>query len=378
MWALDLGTTNSLLARWDARSDRPLVLEMPAIARGAVKSEVIDTSRAVPSAVHVLDRPSWAARLGSSGFIARHLFLGTLALIGRPAAELNRLRHRPNFVPTFKRQLARGPLMTIARAQGRAFTAREVAFLFVRELFAHAKAVCGERIRELVVTSPVDAFETYRAEVSAICRRLGVRQVRFLDEPIAASLGYGIGLTRDRHVLLVDFGGGTMHMAVVRLGADGARSGSAQVVAKAGRDVGGNLVDRWLLQEFCRRLHFDLRELPEDEASLWTGLMMAEACRVKETIYFDERATFELTPPESIKRVEERMRGQLTSLEIDRQGLIDLLERFGLYAALVGCLEEVLAQAANNGVAQDAVEDVLMVGGSTLLPRVYGLFEERW
>src|SRR5205085_1924280 len=136
------------------------------------------------------------------------------------------------------------------------------------------------------------------------------------------------------------------HIALVRLGAAEARSGHAETVAKAGRDLGGNLVDRWLLQEFCRRLHFDPAELPEDEAHLWTGLMLAEACRVKEAIYFDERATFELTPPESLKRVEERMRGQATSLEIDRPSLVGLLDRFGLYAQLTSCLDEALAQAA--------------------------------
>ena len=378
MWALDLGTTNSLLARWDVADDRPAVLEMPAVAHRPAKTDAVDVSRAVPSAVHVLDHPSWTARLARSGFLARHFFLGKLALIGREAVELNQLRHRPNFAATFKRQLAQGPLMTVARAGGRACTARDAAWLFVRELFAQAKAVTGERIRGLVVTAPVEAFETYRAEVSAICRRLGVREVRFLDEPVAAALGYGIGLSRDRHVLVVDFGGGTMHMVVVRLGASEAQAGRAEVVAKAGRDIGGNLVDRWLLQEFCRRLDFDPGELLEGESRLWTGLMLGEACRVKEAVYFDERATFELTPPESLRRLEERMRGQPTSLELDRAGLVELLDRFGLYRALAECLDEAVGEAAGKGVPRDAIEDVLMVGGSTLLPNVYAVFEERF
>src|SRR5439155_893861 len=145
----------------------------------------------------------------------------------------------------------------------------------LRELFAHAKAATGKRIRELVVTAPVEAFETYRAEVSAVCRRLGVRKVHFLDEPVAAALGYGIGLARGRHVLVVDFGGRTT-------------------------------------------------------------------------------------------------RGQQTALDLDRQGLVELLERFGLYDARRSCVDEAL----RGTTAQ--VEDVLMVGGSTLLPNVYGLFEERF
>src|SRR5262245_43425093 len=174
MWSLDLGTTNSLLARWDASADRPVVLELAALARQPVQPES-DAARAVPSAVHVLEDRSWWARLGESRLLARHLFLGKLAEVGRPALELNRLRHRPNFAPSFKRQLSQSPLLTVARADGRGYSAREAAHLFLRELLAEAKRLTGERIRDLTITTPIDAYETYRAELSTICARLGIR-----------------------------------------------------------------------------------------------------------------------------------------------------------------------------------------------------------
>src|SRR5215472_10308783 len=188
MWALDLGTTNSLLARWDRESDKPALLEMPAITRRCAKTEAGDASRAVPSALHILDEPSLGARLGA---VSRRFLLGRMALIGREALDANVLRHRSNFVPTFKRRLGVSPLLTVARAGGRTYSARDAVHLYLRELLAHAKRASGERIRELVVTSPVDAYETYRAEVAAICQRLGIRRTRFLDEPVAAALGYG-------------------------------------------------------------------------------------------------------------------------------------------------------------------------------------------
>lgn len=378
MWALDLGTTNSLLARWDRGADRPVVLELPGISRLASEPSAHDVSRAVPSAVQVLESPGLLARFGASPFLTQRLFLGRLARIGQEAAERNRLLPRPNFVSSFKRQLAHAPLLTVARAAGRAVSAREAAFLFVRELFAHAKARTGERIRELVVTSPVEAFETYRAEVSAICQRLGVRRVQFVDEPVAAALGYGLGLGQDRNVLVADFGGGTLHLALVRLGAASARAGQATVLAKAGRDLGGNLVDRWLLHELCRRLHFDPAQLPGEEGQLWTALMLAEARRVKEAVYFDERAAFEVSPPESVRRLEERAHGQAAPPVLDRPQLVQLLEQNGLYAALRGCLDEVLQQGAARGVQREQIDEVLMVGGSTLLPGIYRLFEDRF
>src|SRR4051812_18379023 len=106
MWAIDLGTTNTLVARWDRAADRPEVVVLPALARGPGRDDSIGASRVVPSAVHVLDKPGFLARLG----------LGRLALIGRPALELNAVNPRPNFAPGFKRALARSPLLTLARA----------------------------------------------------------------------------------------------------------------------------------------------------------------------------------------------------------------------------------------------------------------------
>jgi len=374
MWALDLGTTNSLLARWDKASDKPALLEMPAITRRAAKTEVGDASRAVPSALHILDQPSFGARLGP---VSRQLLLGRMGLIGRQALDMNLLRHRPNFVPTFKRLLARSPLLTIARAGGRAYSAREAAYLYVRELLANAK-ISGERIRELVVTSPVDAYETYRAEIAAVCRRLGIHRVQFLDEPVAAALGYGIGLTKERRALIIDFGAGTLHMALLKVGPSGAQAGSGEVLAKASQDLGGNLVDRWLFEEFCRRLHYDPSEQAPDEGRLWESLMLAEACRVKEAIYFDEHATFEFLPPANLRRLEARAQGETTSLDLDRATLVRILEERGLFAGLTRCLTDVLGQSGPKGVTESEIDDVLMVGGSTLLPEVYSLFERRF
>lgn len=378
MWALDLGTTNTLLARWEPQADRPALLELPAVSRKPGHEDAVDAARAVPSAVHVLDEPGLWARLGRSGPLARNFFLGRLAHIGRPALEMNAVQQRPQFVSTFKRVLGTAPLMPIARIGKKSFSAREVCRMFMRELLAETKAVTGERVRDLVITSPVEAFETYRAELVASGKALGVKKLRFLDEPVAAALGYGIGLTRQRKVLVVDFGGGTMHVALIKLDPAGVQKGASEVVAKAGRDIGGNLVDQWLLADLCRRLEFPLDDDATEEVLLWRRLMLADACRAKEAIYFKKQATFELAPPEHLRSLSARMRGDARHVEITQQDLVDLLRQRGVYGALEHCLSEVLSQAKEKGISESDVEDVLMVGGSTLLPNVYPMFEERF
>jgi len=378
MWALDLGTTNTLLARWDDRQERPVVLELRSISRAPERDDALEAPRVVPTAVHLLAEPGVWARLGQWGPFARHLSLGKLAHIGRPAVELNETRPHKSYVPTFKQALSRSPLMPLARAGGRSYCGRDVAQIFLRELLAEAEANTGARIRDLVVTVPVETFETYRAELLAIGKRLGIRRMRFLDEPIAATLGYGLGLAQKRCVLVVDFGGGTFHIVLVRLGISEVRAGQAEVLAKAGRDLGGRTVDGWLLDALCRRLDYAPDAEDGDDGSLWRRMMLAEACRVKEAVYFQERATFTLLPGEDLRQFEARVRGRLTSLEFGRADLVQLLEERGLYRTLEDCLAEVLWHSEKQGVAASDIDEVLMVGGSTLLPEVYTLFERRF
>lgn len=378
MWALDLGTTNTLLARWDRKQERPSVLELRSISRAPEREDPLEAPRVVPSAVDLVEHPSFWTRVGQWGPLARKVSWGKLAHIGRPAVERNQLHAHPSYVPTFKMALARSPFSSLARSGGRSYCARDVARIFLRELLAEAEASTGERIRELVVTVPVETFETYRAELSAIGKSLGLRRIRFIDEPVAATLGYGIGLAQRRRVLVVDFGGGTFHIALVRLSLDKARVGQADVVAKAGRDVGGNTVDSWLLDEFCRQLDYSLSGPDAEEGSLWRRILLAEACRVKEAAYFQEKATFELVPPEDLRRFEARLRGKARSLTLGRGDLQELLAAKGLYRMMEECLAEVLWHGAAQGVQETDIEDVIMVGGSTLLPDVYGLFERRF
>jgi hypothetical protein len=96
--------------------------------------------------------------------------------------------------------------------------------------------------------------------------------------------------------------------------------------------------------------------------------MLAEACRLKEAVYFSDHATFLVTPPGPPARG-----GQPFTLA--RDGLHALLENRGFFRTLGTTLDEVLAQA--RATVQD-VDEVLLVGGSTLLPGVYPLLSERF
>jgi molecular chaperone DnaK (HSP70) len=373
-WALDLGTTNCGVACWDEPLGRPRLIELPAVCRKLDAKDPLEAPRLVPSAVHLLEKPGFLDRLGSWPPLQRQVFLGRRALIGRPALQHNEGTVYPSFVPTFKPALSEESLRPLARVGREVVTARDAAHAFLRELLVEVKKATGHRVRDLVVTSPVTAFETYRAEVQQVLRQLGVRRVRFLDEPVAAALGYGISLSQERTVLVVDVGGGTMHAVLVRLSPQGAVSGQANVLAKRGRTVGGNAVDGWVLDDICRRMGHRLTEDDDEVNRLWRRLMLAEACRVKEAVFFAEEEAFLMSPADPPFPVAPRP-GHVEYVALTRARLREILDEQGFYRSLTASVEEVLEQG---GVTADAIDDVLLVGGSTLLPGFFSWFEERF
>lgn len=370
-WGIDLGTTNTGVAGWDPGSGQPQLIELPAVCRNPGGDDPLEAPRLVPTAVHLLEKSRLLDRIGAWPPLARHAFVGRLAEIGRPALERNQGIASVSFVPGFKLALMTEPVRPLARCGRQAVTARDAAAAFLRELLAEVKRTTGRRPRDLAVTAPVIAFETYRAEVQAILRDLGVRRVRFVDEPVAAALGYGLSLSRERTLLVVDIGGGTMHVVLVRLTPRGTAGGQAQVLAKQGGRLGGNAVDGWVLGELCRDMGQPFEDDEDEEALLWRRLMLAEACRVKEAVFFQESAEFLVAPAAGwAPRSPGAARVVLT-----RQRLSEILTANGFFQALGQCIDRVLDQAK---LGADAVEDVLLVGGSTLLPGVFSMLEDRF
>jgi len=332
VWSLDLGTTNSGLARWDETRERAELFELPSICRKADANDPLEAPRMVPSAVHMLEEKDWATRIGRWPWVERWTFLGKQALIGREALERNQSEIHPAFCETFKAQLGQAPTFPVVRVGGHNHSAREVARTFLRELFVAVDRAGGGRIRDLTVTVPVDSYEGYRAELQAIGRGLGVKKLRFVDEPVAAAVGYGLTIQSERIVLVVDMGAGTLNMALVAMNPrEAGEQGRSTVLGKAGRAFGGNLVDQWLLTRFCEDLGYVLSAKGDGEDAFWYRLMLAEARSVKEALFFKESAGFFLKPPQRMRRGPAKRAGDdLPYLEVTRADLESILAEHGL------------------------------------------------
>lgn len=390
MWAIDLGTTNSALAHWDSGVDRPrLVAKFRERRKAPTDLDRLELPSVVPSVLQIREHIPLLTRLSDWG-PGRRLAWGTLADIGQTALDLNMRGLRAGFVPSFKRALMHAPLRPLATVAGRSYDARDATWLFLRELLKSAREAGVALTDTLTLTAPVEAFESYRAELQGVARRLGLRAVKFVDEPVAAALGYGLTVERRRRVLVIDFGGGTLDLALVNLEPRNVELGMCHVVAKAGAAIGGDLVDRWLLDAFWHRLGYgpasndasgamaSIADGMGAETRVWRHLLLAEARRIKEALFSEERVPFELLPPDELRLFEARLRHEPLDFTVTRREIIDILEARGLYHSLDRLLNEVFAQAAGAGIGLDEIDDVLMVGGSTLLPGVFPLVEQRF
>lgn len=350
-WAIDFGTTNTVVAVAEEGSVR--VLHLPGLAR----TQPAEQSPLIPTAVYVREeeRP-------------RLLFFRRLkrqVLIGQQALDRNYEGRSPAFAQSFKRYLGSQSHRSALRVGKGEMSAREVAYHFLRELLAAVERQVRARITNVTITAPVGFYEAYRAELQALARRLGVRHFRSLDEPIAAAIGYGVNVAREEILLVVDFGGGTLNLAALRLGPQTAETGAAPVLAKHMVALGGDDVDRWLMEHF---MPAGLLDLPE-----WQYDARWEAMRVKERVSREGYAEFWWGG----------LRRPLT-----REEMVRLLAERGLYEQLRTALDEIgrqLSESPPSFPAQHrqseirspgAPDEVLLVGGSTLLPEVAAVVDE--
>ena len=380
-WAIDLGTTNSTIGRWNKETDTPDLINIEDICLLPVQDRKIEVRYSIPSCVYVLPQKGFKNWFGSFPIIQNNFFIGQQGLIGRKAIEKDSSSHSPHFVKEFKPYLLKDSYKTLAKIGDKNFSTQKITTIFLRELFALVKQKTGERPRNIAFCVPVDSYEPYRARIKHIAKSLGVRNFKVIDEPVAAAIGYGLRIDESQFILVFDFGGGTLDIALIELKEENKDLGTCKVIAKCGLPIGGNLIDAWLVEEYCKRHQFELSRYSDDTNILWWyRVMQEEACRIKESLFFKEKETFFLTPPKELKRFEARLRegpGMAdTTLDFTRDDLIELLNNNGLYVQIEQSITNLLSIASEKGIAKDDIKEVLMVGGSTLLPKIYPTVEK--
>jgi Fe-S protein assembly chaperone HscA len=337
---IDLGTTNSLVAYVDETSGLP---------------------RVIPDAEGRTLLPSIV------GFTPDGLIVGEAArrqLSRRPTDtvySVKRLMGRD--YEDVKGELAYLPFQILPaegtvklRVGGREVTPPEVSAAVLKALKGRAERHFGEPVEKAVITVPAYFNDAQRQATRDAGRIAGLDVVRIVNEPTAASLAYGLQRLKEGVIAVYDLGGGTFDVSILRV-----QDGVFEVLATNGdTHLGGDDFDRvlllWLLEDIQSRHHGELArdcvDLARDPELMQELRLAAEAAKIR--LSADERTTLTLPLPGFTYRRD------ITRSEIER-----LIEP--LVAKTLGPCRRALADA---GLTADAIEQVVLVGGSTRVPLV--------
>ncbi len=350
--AIDFGTSNTVVARWNPVTQQAETVALPGVSLSQGGSPPL-----VPSLVY------WEQE-------------GTV--IGQAVRDRGLdLKNDPRFFRGFKRGIGSDVQGFLPELDGKSLSFEAIGEAFLQQTLSAVKQV-PLPLDSLVVTVPVDSFEAYRHWLGSA---LGdaVENVRMLDEPTAAALGYGMA---DCDLLLVvDFGGGTLDLSLVQLEREQVKKATgfvlkwgqkdfseqsaqrvevAKVLAKAGQNLGGTDLDGWLAEALGQQHGFEP-----------TPLVTRLAERMKISLSLQQDASETYFDDESFESYE---------LKASREQFEALLRSKGFFEQLDKAMEQVLQQARRQGVKVDDIEGVLLVGGTSQIPAVQdwlkGYFEE--
>jgi len=240
------------------------------------------------------------------------------------------------------------------------FTPEQISSMVLTKMKETAEAFAGEAIKDVVVTVPAYFNDSQRQATKDAGAIAGLNVLRIINEPTAAAIAYGLDQRKgngEQTVLIFDLGGGTFDVSLLNID-----DGIFEVKATAGdTHLGGEDFDNRLLQhfisEFKRKSKKDISDNPRALRRLRT------ACeRAKRQLSSSTNAAVE---------IDSLYDGQDLYSSITRARFEDLCG--DLFRATMDPVEKVLRDA---GVSKSQVDEVVLVGGSTRIPKVQQLISE--
>ena len=261
-------------------------------------------------------------------------------------------------IRSVKRQMGTNWSVTI---DGKKFNAQQISAFILQKLKRDAEAYLGETITDAVITVPAYFSDAQRQATKEAGQIAGLNVLRIINEPTSAALAYHLEKENEATILVFDLGGGTFDVSLLEVG-----DGVVEVKATSGDNhLGGDDWDQrivdWLVQDFKNGYGIDLSK---DKMALQ---------RLRESA---ERAKIELSSgSESQINLPYITQGEQGPLHLDtrlsrsefQRMTSDLLDR------CKGPFQQVIKDA---GIGTDAINSVVLVGGSTRMPAVVDVVKD--
>jgi len=349
---IDLGTTNSLVAFMQGES--------PVVIPGD------DGSNLVPSVV-ALDSNNQPV----VGNAARDSLIETperavysiKRLMGR---GIDDIQEELKFFPfRLAEDLQAGEVLRL-KLGDKTYTPPEISALILRQLKRNAERFFGAQVTKAVITVPAYFNDAQRQATKDAGRIAGLEVLRLVNEPTAASLAYGLDKKQNGIVAVYDLGGGTFDVSILKL-----HDGIFEVIATNGdTHLGGDDIDNLLitiaLDDIRGDLGLDFRS---------NDLRNNDLHRTAEAVQAIRKAVIEakiaLSSQPMVKLDVELPGGKRYLREITREQFEQLIQP--VIDRTIGPCKQALKDA---GLKPEQIDEVVLVGGSTRIPKVRALVKE--
>ncbi|MGC6464390.1 MAG: molecular chaperone DnaK [Akkermansiaceae bacterium] len=340
---IDLGTTNSCMSVMDG--GEPTVLE---------NSEGARTTPSVVAFAKNGERLVGQAAKRQAVTNAKNTVFSAKRLIGRKFDELTEEDKRVPY-EIVKADNGDAHIQVEVEGEKKVFSPQEIAAIILGKLKSDAEAKLGETITEAVITVPAYFNDSQRNATKAAGEIAGLKVRRIINEPTAASLAYGLDSKTDQQVAIYDLGGGTFDISVLEI-SDGvfevlATDGDTQL---GGDDWDNALIDH-IVAEFKSAEGIDLSGQPD-------ALQRIKEEAEKAKIALSSSQNYDLNLPFITADATGPKHIQLALTRTKLEQLTD-----NLFDRTKGPVKACLQEA---GVSAGEIDELVLVGGMTRMPRV--------
>ncbi len=245
--------------------------------------------------------------------------------------------------------------------RGRDYSPTEISAYILMKMKQTAEDYLGEKVTDAVITVPAYFNDSQRQATKDAGKIAGLNVLRIINEPTAASLAYGLDRKKDEKIAVFDLGGGTYDISILEIG-----EGVFEVKSTngdthlGGEDFDQRIID-WLATEFKKDYGIDLRN---DKMALQRLKEAAEKAKIElsSTMETDVNLPFITADASGPKHLNYKLtRAKFESM------VEELIDR------LVPPMEQALRDA---GLSRTSIDEVILVGGMTRMPRVQQKVQE--